>query len=182
MGFVFGSLRTRLLLYSTTTRRDITLIQRALCSIQAAHKTPITIDVVSDPRCPWCVVAHHRLRKAIDEAALAIPVRVRFSPYFLDDTLPIEGIDRRKYYIQRFGDEAMAKVNQQMKEVFRQEGIGHEYVSTVWRVARFLRTDSWHTQSTNFQMIQAQQSALLQNSFGVIFRLLRLTALRPVKI
>ena len=129
MGFVFGSLRTRLLLYSTTTRRDITLIQRAFGSTQAAHKTPITIDVISDPRCPWCAVAHHRLRKAIDEAALAIPVRVRFSPYFLDDTLPIEGIDRRKYYIQRFGDEAMAKVNQQMKEVFRQEGIGHEYVS-----------------------------------------------------
>ena len=68
-------------------------------------------------------------RWAIEEAGAGDSVVVRFAPFFLDDTLPVEGVDRRSYYRQRFGEAAMAQVDEQMAGVFEREGIGHAYVS-----------------------------------------------------
>lgn len=88
-----------------------------------------TVDVVSDPRCPWCYVAHHRLKNAIAALPDQSNIRLRWIPFLLDDTLPMDGVDRREYYRQRFGEEAMDRVHEQMTKVFQRENMGHEYVS-----------------------------------------------------
>jgi predicted DsbA family dithiol-disulfide isomerase len=60
------------------------------------------IDVVSDVVCPWCFIGKKRL-----ESALAlkpnIPVEVRWRPYFLNDWIPREGIEREQYLTTKFG-------------------------------------------------------------------------------
>jgi predicted DsbA family dithiol-disulfide isomerase len=60
------------------------------------------IDVVSDVVCPWCFIGKRRLEKAL---ALApdVPVEVRWHPYFLNDWVPREGIDRKTYLETKFG-------------------------------------------------------------------------------
>lgn len=63
----------------------------------------ITIDVVSDAVCPWCLVGQKRL----DKAASSLPdidVAVRWRPFQLDPTIPPEGKDRKEYMRAKFGD------------------------------------------------------------------------------
>jgi predicted DsbA family dithiol-disulfide isomerase len=62
----------------------------------------LPIDVVSDVVCPWCFIGKRRLEKAL---ALVpdVPVEVRWRPYFLNDWVPREGIDRKTYLETKFG-------------------------------------------------------------------------------
>jgi predicted DsbA family dithiol-disulfide isomerase len=63
---------------------------------------PLTIDVVSDVVCPWCFIGKARLEKALAMRP-DIPVEVRWRPYFLNDWVPREGIDRDEYLTKKFG-------------------------------------------------------------------------------
>ena len=63
---------------------------------------PLVIDVVSDVVCPWCFIGKRRLEKAIAMRP-DIPVEIRWRPYFLNDWVPREGIDRDEYLTQKFG-------------------------------------------------------------------------------
>ncbi len=70
----------------------------------------ISIDVVSDVICPWCFLGKRRLDKAI--ALLEdIKVEVNWRPFFLDPTIPAEGMSRRTYLENKFGAERL-KTNQ----------------------------------------------------------------------
>jgi predicted DsbA family dithiol-disulfide isomerase len=62
----------------------------------------LPIDVVSDVVCPWCFIGKRRLEKAI-ALKPAIPVEVRFRPYFLNPWIPREGISREEYLTTKFG-------------------------------------------------------------------------------
>jgi predicted DsbA family dithiol-disulfide isomerase len=63
---------------------------------------PLVIDVVSDVVCPWCFIGKRRLEKAIAMRP-DIPVEIRWRPYFLNDWVPREGIDRDAYLTKKFG-------------------------------------------------------------------------------
>ncbi|MGH6672062.1 MAG: DsbA family oxidoreductase [Xanthobacteraceae bacterium] len=62
----------------------------------------VHIEVVSDVVCPWCYIGKHRL-----EAAIAlnpdIAVGINWRPYFLNDWIPRDGIDRQTYLETKFG-------------------------------------------------------------------------------
>lgn len=63
----------------------------------------LNLDVVIDVVCPWCFLGKRRLDAAIallDETA----VEVHYRPFQLDPTIPPEGMDRRSYLLQKFGD------------------------------------------------------------------------------
>ncbi|MGD1037863.1 MAG: DsbA family oxidoreductase [Roseiarcus sp.] len=64
---------------------------------------PLTIDVVSDVVCPWCYLGKRRLALALAEADGG-PIAVRWRPYQLDPTIPADGMDRRAYLRNKFGD------------------------------------------------------------------------------
>jgi predicted DsbA family dithiol-disulfide isomerase len=81
------------------------------------------IDVVSDVVCPWCFIGKRRLEKAI---ALRpdIPVAVRFRPYFLNDWIPREGIDRKDYLTKKFGSvERYGSIAQRVAAAAADEGL-----------------------------------------------------------
>src|SRR5581483_11057806 len=63
---------------------------------------PLIIDVFSDVVCPWCFIGKRRLEKAIAMRP-DIPVEVRWRPYFLNDWVPREGMDRDAYLTAKFG-------------------------------------------------------------------------------
>src|SRR6476659_2660370 len=67
-----------------------------------SHPNPVRIDVVSDVVCPWCFIGKRRLEKAL---ALRpdIAVEIRWRPYFLNDWVPREGMDRDAYLTAKFG-------------------------------------------------------------------------------
>jgi predicted DsbA family dithiol-disulfide isomerase len=83
----------------------------------------LPIDVVSDVVCPWCFIGKRRLEKAL---ALVpdIPVEVRWHPYFLNDWVPREGIDRKTYLETKFGSvERYAGMAHRVQQAAEEEGL-----------------------------------------------------------
>ena len=61
----------------------------------------LAVDVISDVICPWCYIGKKRLEKAIAESQQE--VRVRWLPFRLNPTMPMEGIGRKNYRSRKFG-------------------------------------------------------------------------------
>lgn len=59
------------------------------------------IDVFHDTACPWCRIGKKYLFDAI--ALLGEQATIRWHPFFLDDTIPSEGIDFRTFMTARKG-------------------------------------------------------------------------------
>lgn len=84
---------------------------------------PITIDVISDVMCPWCLIGKRRLEQALASRA-DTPVEVRWRPFQLDPTIPENGMDRQKYLQNKFGGPDGAKeVYDRVREAGAAEGI-----------------------------------------------------------
>jgi len=67
----------------------------------------ITLDIISDPICPWCYIGKARLDKALakhPEAAFEI----HWKPFQLNPEMAPEGMGRREYLEWKFGGQAGA--------------------------------------------------------------------------
>ena len=64
--------------------------------------TPVKLDILSDPICPWCYIGKARLDRALD-ARPAHPFVIAWHPFQLNPTMPAGGMDRRIYLETKFG-------------------------------------------------------------------------------
>lgn len=67
----------------------------------------ITLDILSDPICPWCYIGKTHL----DAALAAVPDHpfvIQWHPFQLNPDMPTEGMDRRAYLEGKFGGKAGA--------------------------------------------------------------------------
>ena len=62
-----------------------------------------TIEVFSDVICPWCCIGKRRLEMALDLIGGENAVEVRWQPFQLNPSMPIEGIERKTYRSAKFG-------------------------------------------------------------------------------
>jgi len=62
----------------------------------------ITLDIISDPICPWCYIGKARLDQAIAEIGHD-PFDVSWRIFQLNPTMPPEGMDRQAYLEAKFG-------------------------------------------------------------------------------
>jgi len=84
---------------------------------------PLYIRVVSDVVCPWCFIGKRRLEKAI-ALTPEVPVEVYFHPYFLNDWIPREGMNRDDYLATKFGSpDAYRGMAERVAENAAQEGL-----------------------------------------------------------
>jgi predicted DsbA family dithiol-disulfide isomerase len=98
----------------------VTASQEAAMS-SSVEKLPV--DVVSDVVCPWCFIGKRRLERAI-ALKPEIPVEVRFRPYFLNDWIPREGINREEYLTKKFGSvERYGAIAQRVAAAAADEGL-----------------------------------------------------------
>lgn len=61
----------------------------------------ISLDIFSDPICPWCWIGKARLERALERAGN--PFLIRWHPFLLNPDMPKEGMDRRAYLEAKFG-------------------------------------------------------------------------------
>jgi predicted DsbA family dithiol-disulfide isomerase len=86
---------------------------------------PLVIDVVSDVVCPWCFIGKRRLDAAIEGQ---LDIEVRYHPYRLDPTLPVEGVDRAEYMRAKFGDRApIGEMHHKLVEAGAEIGINFKF-------------------------------------------------------
>ena len=85
----------------------------------------IEIDVISDVICPWCFLGKRRLDKAV--ALLDdIKVEVNWRPFFLDPTIPKEGMSRRTYMESKFGPERLKTIHDPLIAAGKEDGVPYE--------------------------------------------------------
>jgi len=85
----------------------------------------IEIDIVSDVICPWCFLGKRRLDKAIgllDD----IKVEVNWRPFFLDPTIPKEGMSRKTYMENKFGAERLKTIHDPLIAAGKEDGVPYE--------------------------------------------------------
>ncbi len=62
----------------------------------------ITLDIISDPICPWCYIGWARLARAL-ESRPDHPFTIQWHPFQLNPDMPSGGMDRREYLEHKFG-------------------------------------------------------------------------------
>ena len=86
-------------------------------------RAAVHVDVISDVVCPWCYIGKRRLESAI---ALTpdVDVDVNWRPYFLNDWIPRDGIDRQTYLETKFGSvERYAVIAERIAAAAAMEGL-----------------------------------------------------------
>ncbi len=86
----------------------------------------LQIDVVSDVICPWCFLGKRRLDKALASRP-DLEVQVSYRPFFLDPTIPPEGIDRHEYMLAKFGAERLKTIHDPLIATIKTDGMPYEF-------------------------------------------------------
>ncbi len=83
----------------------------------------VTLDIISDPICPWCYIGKARLDQAIAETGLD-PFDVSWRIFQLNPTMPPEGMDRQDYLQAKFGGkEGAERVYSQVRRSAAETGL-----------------------------------------------------------
>jgi predicted DsbA family dithiol-disulfide isomerase len=91
------------------------------------HQPPIDVDLIADLACPWCYIGLARLDRA-RAMRPDWPIRLRWWPFLLNPTLPLEGMDRAAYLRAKFGgDEAARQVYRRIVESAQGDGIAFAF-------------------------------------------------------
>lgn len=67
----------------------------------------VTLDIFSDPVCPWCMIGKAYLDRALEKLG-DHPFHIEWHPFLLNPELPAEGVDRRDYLEEKFGGQMEA--------------------------------------------------------------------------
>ncbi len=62
----------------------------------------VTLDIISDPICPWCYIGKAKLDRALESAG-DNTFDIHWRPFQLNPDMPPEGMDRRAYLEAKFG-------------------------------------------------------------------------------
>jgi len=129
--------------------------------------TPLTIDVLSDVVCPWCLIGKRRLEQALQTYAQRYPERpaplVRWHPFQLNPDMPESGMSRADYVQQKFGDRA-STVYDRVKAVGRTLDIAF----AIDTIARQPNTAAAHS-LIGLAEVGAQQQRLVEALFCAYF-------------
>lgn len=66
-----------------------------------------TIQIISDPICPWCYIGKTRFERAL-AARPEHGLDISWKPFQLNPNMPPEGMDRREYLERKFGGKEAA--------------------------------------------------------------------------
>ncbi|OCL13237.1 thioredoxin-like protein [Glonium stellatum] len=94
--------------------------------------TNFEIKIVSDTVCPWCYVGKKRLERGITQYKAAHPdsddtFSTTWYPFYLNPDAPKTGIDKNKYYIQRFGEARTQMMQERLAQLGKSDGIDFKF-------------------------------------------------------
>lgn len=125
----------------------------------------ITLDIFSDPVCPWCYIGKANLDRAL-EAIGDHPFRVEWHPFQLNPDLPREGADRRAYLEAKFGGKAnAARAYAQVMQAGEQAGVE----INIDRIERQPNTLDAH-RLIHWAGLEGRQNAVVTGLFRAYFR------------
>lgn len=125
----------------------------------------ITLDIFSDPVCPWCMIGKANLDRALERLG-DHPFRIEWHPFQLNPDMPREGIDRASFFEAKFGGKA--KVQQAYDSVAAAAAkAGVEF--NIDRIARQPNTLDAH-RLIHWAGLEGKQNAVVSALFRAFFR------------
>jgi predicted DsbA family dithiol-disulfide isomerase len=86
----------------------------------------ITLDILSDPICPWCYIGKAKLDRAL--AAQPEPTfDIRWRPFQLNPDMPSEGMDRHAYLEMKFGEDQALLVYDRIRRTAEEAGLDVDF-------------------------------------------------------
>ncbi len=70
----------------------------------------LTIDIVSDVVCPWCIIGYKRLQTALDLVSNEITADIHWHPFELNPTMPLGGENLREHLARKYGTTEQASI------------------------------------------------------------------------
>ena len=84
------------------------------------------IEVLSDVICPWCFLGKRRMDKALAMVP-EIKAEVIWRPFFLDPSIPPEGLSREKYMKDKFGDRDLKALHKPLEDGGAKDGVPYHF-------------------------------------------------------
>ena len=69
----------------------------------------LTVDLWSDPTCPWCYIGYRRLKRALAGLVRDQRPRIVWRPFLLNPAMPADGMERTAWLARTFGSSRMAE-------------------------------------------------------------------------
>lgn len=89
----------------------------------------LTIDIWSDVMCPWCLIGHGQLSKALAALEGEIVAEIRWRPFELNPGMPPEGEEQGAHIARKYGrsvEEGQA-IRGRMRQLAEQAGVSLDY-------------------------------------------------------
>jgi predicted DsbA family dithiol-disulfide isomerase len=99
----------------------------------------ITLDILSDPICPWCYIGKAKFDRALAQEAEA-PFDIRWRPFQLNPDMPPEGMDRESYLQMKFGEDGAKQAYDRIAQAAAEAGLDVDFS----RIARTPNTLDAH--------------------------------------
>ena len=97
------------------------------------------VAIVSDTICPWCYIGKRRFERA--RAGRPADLAVEWRPFQLNPDMPVDGVERQRYMVAKFGsEERVAEIFGAIEEAGDAEGIRFVFE----RIARTPNTVNSH--------------------------------------
>ena len=86
----------------------------------------VTVNMVSDVVCPWCIVGYQRLQEAI-KTLDNIEVDIKFHPFELNPNMPEEGQNLREHIMEKYGISEQQSAQNRARLVEAGEQLGFSF-------------------------------------------------------
>ena len=67
------------------------------------HTPRLSVDIVSDVMCPWCIIGWLKFQKVMAHFAGRLDFRVQWHPFELNPDMPAEGEDAASHVMRKYG-------------------------------------------------------------------------------
>jgi predicted DsbA family dithiol-disulfide isomerase len=123
----------------------------------------LSIDIVSDVICPWCLIGVRRLDQALDSFPEPVDAKMAFHPFLLDPSTPAGGADLRERLRAKYGVDP-DKMFGRVEAAARESGIPLDFA----KVRRTPSTIAAHT-LLGHALAKGTQRALAGALFSAYF-------------
>ena len=90
--------------------------------------SPLQIDIISDPICPWCFIGKRKLDLALGTLQ-DVRINLIWRPFQLNPSTPLDGVDYRKAMAHKFGNAGLSDLTRRVKAASIGTGIAFNFTA-----------------------------------------------------
>ncbi|MEP0355386.1 DsbA family oxidoreductase [Paraglaciecola sp.] len=87
----------------------------------------LTLDIVSDVSCPWCIIGYKALEQALANLAPDIQAKITWQPFELNPQMPPEGQEITEHITQKYGISVEQAAQNREAIIQRGLSVGYEF-------------------------------------------------------